>query len=94
MEIEKRKQILENYVAGKIYEGYKVESIVGTTAVIVRRGVVNHGLHFLLSILTVGFWLIIWLIMVLSRDEERTTIAVDENGDIQTQTTHPWSRKE
>lgn len=49
-----------------VHRGYTVESQTPHQAVLVRPGTkVNHILHLLLSLLTVGLWLVMWLLIAL-----------------------------
>ena len=55
-------------------------SAVGNTAILSRRKKVSHLTHFILTVLTVPllcFWLIIWIIMVVNRKEERRIVEID-----------------
>jgi len=40
----------------------------------------NHVLHLILSIVTFGLWLPIWLIVAITSKDKHETIAVDEYG--------------
>jgi hypothetical protein len=44
---------------------------------------INHGLHFILTLFTFGFWSIIWiyLIVTLSRKKD-ILVALDEDGNL------------
>ena len=41
---------------------------------------VNHILHLILSLVTVGFWLIIWVALVIFGGEKREIVEVDAWG--------------
>ncbi len=45
---------------------------------------VNHILHLLLSVFTVGLWLVVWLILTVTGGEERVLVQVDERCRIST----------
>ena len=53
-----------------------------TMAVVVSGKPVNHILHLILTIVTVGFWGIVWLILVIAGGEKREMITVDEYGNV------------
>ena len=40
----------------------------------------NNVLHLILSIVTLGLWLIVWLIVALAGGEKRKVLTVDEYG--------------
>lgn len=46
----------------------------------VRR--INHILHLILSILTLGVWLIVWALMGIFGGENQYTLRVDEYGKV------------
>ena len=48
---------------------------------------VNHILHLILSIITFGFWLIVWILMGVFGGEKRAMVTVDEYGNVQEQMT-------
>jgi hypothetical protein len=42
---------------------------------------VNHVLHLLLSVVTAGLWLVVWLLIAShSSPERRHILSIDENG--------------
>ena len=43
---------------------------------------VNHLLHLILTIVTVGLWGIVWIIVALTGGERRMQIAIDEYGNV------------
>ena len=43
---------------------------------------INHILHTLLSFVSVGEWMIVWLLLALMGGEKRKTVNVDEWGRI------------
>jgi hypothetical protein len=49
-------------------------------AIMVRGRRPNHILHLLLSIFTLGIWLIVWLVISAQGGETRGVIKVDEYG--------------
>jgi len=51
--------------------GWRIEAETDREVVIVRSHRVNHVLHLLLSIFTLGLWLIVWLSLVLVGGEKR-----------------------
>ena len=73
---------LQQAVAAEIASGARLESQMGTMAVVVRGKPVNHILHLILSLLTAGIWLIVWLVLVLTNKRERVILTVDEAGTV------------
>lgn len=82
---EERQDILARIVQGVVAQGARVESQTGHSAVLVRGRRVSHTLHFLISLFTIGVWLIVWVILSLSGGEKRKMVTVDEYGNAATQ---------
>jgi hypothetical protein len=55
-------------------EGWRVESETDQTAVMVRGRCPEHILHFVLTMLTFGFWAIVWVFLAAFRREERIVL--------------------
>lgn len=79
---EERKSLLREFVVSKVATGSRVELQDDFSAVLVYGTKPNHVLHFILSILTAGFWLIIWLFIALGSKERRTLYKINEYGTI------------
>lgn len=43
---------------------------------------VNHVLHAILSLITAGIWLIVWLLLVLTNKRQRIILSVNEHGTV------------
>ena len=79
---EERKAILAQQVQMAVGRGMRVDTQSDTMAVVVSGKPVNHILHLILTIVTVGFWGIVWLILVIAGGEKREMITVDEYGNV------------
>lgn len=80
--VEQRKAILAQAVQQAVLRGGRIESQTDTMAVMVRGKPVNHILHLILTLVTVGLWGIVWLILVLTGGEKREMITVDDYGNV------------
>lgn len=78
--LEHRQQVLMMAVSAQAAQGAKVTSMTQTSAVILQVDQTNHILHVLLTIITFGLWLIVWLIQMNSAKIRRYQIYVDEFG--------------
>lgn len=78
---EERKEILARLVASQITQGRRVETQTDFQAVMLQGKPPNHILHLLLTVITLGFWAIVWIAMVLLGGEKRELIQVDEWGN-------------
>ena len=83
--MEERNQILAQQVQMEIARGGRVESQSDAMAVIVHGRRVNHLLHFIIGILTLGFWWFVWIALALLGGEKRWLITVDERGNMSRQ---------
>lgn len=63
-----------------IAQGWRVESQIDGQVVMVTGHRPNHVLHLLLSIVTVGLWLIVWLIVGLTGGERRKIVRAGPDG--------------
>ena len=79
---EDRKSILAERVDDYLAAGWKLELQRDYLAVVTTGRTVNHILHLLLSVMTVGLWLLPWLWMATSNRPQRLTISVDEFGNM------------
>jgi hypothetical protein len=68
---------LDAAVAQELRAGGELESQTDSIAVIRRGGKVNHILHLILSILTAGIWLFVWLLLVLTNKRQRVVLSLD-----------------
>jgi hypothetical protein len=80
--LEERKKLLAQQVQQAVARGARVESQSDTMAVVIYGKPVNHILHFLIGLVTVGAWWIVWLILAISGGEKRQMITVDDFGNV------------
>jgi len=80
---DQRRQLLAQALATSLAKPgpRRVETQSDFSAIVVVGKPPNHVLHLLLSVFTVGVWLIVWLIVAASGGEKRFMIAVDEWGN-------------
>ena len=78
---DERKASLARLISNKVHEGWRVESQSDYQAIMVRGHRPNHILHLILSIITLGIWLIVWLLVAAWGGEKRRTLMVDEFGN-------------
>lgn len=77
---EDRQAALAGRVAYWVGLGWRVESQSPEQAVLGKGHRPNHILHLILTILTLGLWLIVWIIVSATGGEKRKTVSVDPNG--------------
>ena len=79
---EERKEILKKFVVKKVAQGFRVELQDDFTAVLAFGKSANHILHLLLSVITFGVWILVWLVMIFVGNEKRYLYEIDEYGVI------------
>lgn len=77
-----RKRALAHAITQEVAYGRRVESQSDYQAVVVRGRRPNHLLHLLLTIVTLGLWAIVWILVAIFGGEKRTVLQVDEFGNV------------
>lgn len=77
---EERQHALAIRISHWVKWGYRVESQSPEQAVMVSGHRPNHILHLLLTIVTLGLWLIVWILLSAFGGEKRRTITVMADG--------------
>ena len=76
-----RIQILKSFVVRQVANGARVELQDDFSAVLVWGRRPNHILHLLLSVITLGIWIIVWIMLSFS-GERRRIYSIDNFGNI------------
>lgn len=81
---EERKSRIALAVRQEVAAGGRVESQTDYTAILRFGKPVNHILHLILTIVTAGLWLIVWIIVSIVAASGRKTVSltVDEYGQV------------
>jgi hypothetical protein len=77
-----RKSILEKQIIFYASAGWSLETQTEFAAVMSSGKRLNHILHLLLSVVTLGFWLIIWFFLLMVNRITKKTISIDRFGNI------------
>jgi hypothetical protein len=78
-----RKAALARAVSNRVATGgMRIESQSDYNAVLVKGGKVNHVLHLILTLVTLGAWSFIWLALWIIGREQREMISVDDYGNV------------
>jgi hypothetical protein len=87
LEPEERKAALARAVANEVRGGWHVQSQTDYQAVLLKPGTkVNHVLHLILTLVTLGLWAIVWIVVALThKREHRAVIDVDAYGNVNVQ---------
>ncbi len=79
--VDERREILSRQIGSLLSQGRRVESQSDFQAVLLRGHAVNHILHLIITIVTLGFWGIVWIALVALGGEKRELVQVDEWGN-------------
>ena len=83
---EEKFQRFSNIISTKTMQGFMVadRNDKALVAVLVKPGEkVNHLLHFLISVISCGFWLLVWAYLALVKaKEQRVRISIDNGGNV------------
>ena len=79
-----RQRILSQYIASEVagIRKARVETHSPDQAVLVYGNRVNHLLHLILALLTLGLWIIPWVVMACAGGEKRKIVRVDDFGNV------------
>ena len=79
---DERKSILDRTLADRGAQGWRIETRSDFQATIATGNRINHVLHLILTIVTLGLWAIVWIILAIAGGIKRHMITVDEYGNI------------
>lgn len=77
---QERKEKLAREIEAHVRDGYRVETQGDYQAVVLKGHRANHVLHLILSLVTLGAWLLVWLLVAVFGGERRILITVDPEG--------------
>lgn len=72
--------ILGSTIMRQVALGWRIESQVENHAVLATGGEVNHPAHLLITLLTCGLWLPIWVALGVTGAEKRVSLTVSPEG--------------
>lgn len=77
-----RAAVLDRALQGYAKAGWRTENRTATQATICKGKRPSHVLHLILSIITLGVWLIVWLIIGIFGGEKRRLVTVTDAGNV------------
>ena len=78
---DERKEALGRAIHTQVAQGARVESQGDYQAILVNGHRTNHVLHLVLTIVTLGLWVFVWLGIAAFGGEKRVSASVDEWGN-------------
>lgn len=82
VEITERNLVLDTELQGWARKGWRVENRSDGQATIAKGKPVNHLLHLILSVLTVGVWLLVWGGTMIFGGVSRRLVTVNPDGTV------------
>ena len=80
---DERQEILAREISNVVVRTVsRIESQSDYQAILVKGRRVNHVLHLILSIVTVGGWLLVWFLLLILGGEKRLILSVDDFGNL------------
>jgi hypothetical protein len=79
---EERQAGLARAVSNSVRNGWAIEGQTSYQAVLVKGHRPNHILHLILTLVTMGLWAIVWILVAVLGGEKRLVIDVDEYGHV------------
>lgn len=76
---------LDLAVASAVAEGYSVESLRDSQAILSRKAPIGWFWNSALTLLTGGLWLIVVFFRIVNRKTERVVLTVDASGRVRRQ---------
>lgn len=73
---DERRTLLASQVARLVGKGWRVEAQNDFQATLVKGHRPNHLLHLILTLLTLGLWAIVWIIVAVVSGEKRRVVMV------------------
>ena len=77
---DQRRDQLTALVTDWVARGYRVEIRNDYDAVVSKSKRTSHVLHLLLTIITAGLWIPVWIIVTINNRTRRYRISIDESG--------------
>ena len=79
---DERSAILERVVTANVQQGWRVVSQTQTQAQLVKGKPTNHLLHLILSLVTLGIWIPVWIGVAIFAGEKQKFVQVDPMGRV------------
>lgn len=79
---ELREEALDRALQRQVAQGWRIEGRSAFQAVIAKGNRLNNTRHLILTIITVGLWGIVWLVLAIFGGIKRRVIIADEYGNI------------
>lgn len=79
---DQRKATLDRTLQLRGAQGWRIETRSDFQATVAKGHRLNNTLHLILTIITVGLWGIVWIVLAILGGEQRRMITIDEYGNV------------
>lgn len=79
---QERKAKLAQAVAAQVRNGWRVDSQTDYQAIMGKGKRTSHGVHIFLSLVTLGFWIPVWLVVWFSNRDLHRIVDIDPYGHL------------
>jgi hypothetical protein len=77
-----RKANLDRALQLRGAQGWRIESRSDFQATIAKGEKINNTLHLILTLVTLGLWAIVWIIVAITGGIKRMMVTIDEYGNV------------
>jgi len=77
---DERKATLQTAIGQQVRMGWRVESQTDFQAILAKGKNHSHVLHLILTLVTLGLWLLVWIPLSIFGGEKRAVLTVNEQG--------------
>jgi hypothetical protein len=79
---DQRTRLLDQVLDEELLKGAGVLARRPFEATLAYRRPVSHVLHAILSVVTGGLWVVVWIVMAIARTDDRVRLEVDPQGHV------------
>lgn len=82
LSLEDRQAILQQQVVAHAAKGWSVLSQTQTQASLTKGKDTSHLLHLVLSVVTLGLWIPVWIVVTIAAGKKTRLVTVNEQGSV------------
>lgn len=82
LSLDDRQAILQQQVVNHAAKGWTVLSQTQTQASLTKGKDTSHLLHLVLSVVTLGLWIPVWIVVTIAAGKKTRLVTVNEQGSV------------
>ena len=82
LSLDDRQAILQHQVLNNAAKGWTVLSQTQTQASLTKGKDTSHLLHLVLSVVTLGLWIPVWIVVTIAAGKKTRLVTVNEQGSV------------